>query len=207
MLKVLVADDHSLIRTGIRSALAGVDDIELVGEATTSDSQLLPLIDRTSPDVVLFDINHHAPDSLASLDRILAQNPSVRVVVLADAGTPSEILAVLEQGATGYILKSIDPFDLAGAIRQAVNGTFFTLGGLPFRQAAPIAEIDLTARELEVLQRVAVGLSNRQIAQELWLSDQTIKFHLHRIYRKLGVANRTEAARYAYERGLAEGVA
>jgi DNA-binding NarL/FixJ family response regulator len=207
MLKVLVADDHSLIRTGIRSALAGVDDIELVGEATTSDSQLLPLIDRTSPDVVLFDINNHAPDSLASLDRILAQNPSVRVVVLADAGTPSEILAVLEQGATGYILKSIDPFDLAGAIRQAVNGTFFTLGGLPFRQAAPIAEIDLTARELEVLQRVAVGLSNRQIAQELWLSDQTIKFHLHRIYRKLGVANRTEAARYAYERGLAEGVA
>jgi DNA-binding NarL/FixJ family response regulator len=207
MLKVLVADDHSLIRTGIRSALTGLDDIELVGEATTSDSQLLPLIERTSPDVVLFDINNHAAESLASLDRILAQNPSVRVVVLADAGTPSEILGVLEQGATGYILKSIDPFDLAGAIRQAVHGTFFTLGGLPFRQAAPIAEIDLTARELEVLQRVAAGLSNRQIAQELWLSDQTIKFHLHRIYRKLGVANRTEAARYAYERGLAESAA
>jgi len=207
MLKVLVADDHSLIRTGIRSALAGVHDIELVGEATTSDTQLLPLIERTSPDVVLFDINNHAADSLASLDRILAQNPSVRVVVLADAGAPSEILAVLEQGATGYILKSIDPSDLASAVRQAVNGTFFTLGGIPFRQAAPIAEIDLTARELEVLQRVAAGLSNRQIAQELWLSDQTIKFHLHRIYRKLGVANRTEAARYAYERGLAESAA
>ena len=207
MLKVLVADDHSLIRTGIRSALAGVDDIELVGEATTSDSQLSPLIERTSPDVVLFDINKHAPDNLASLGRLLAQHPAVRVVVLADEGTPGEILAVLEQGATGYILKSIDPYDLAGAIRQSVNGTFFTLGGLPFRQAAPLAEIDLTARELEVLQRVAAGLSNRQIAQELWLSDQTIKFHLHRIYRKLGVANRTEAARYAYERGLAESAA
>jgi two-component system, NarL family, response regulator LiaR len=206
-LKILIADDHSLIRTGIRSALAGVDDIELVGEATTSESQLLALIERTSPDVLLLDIHNHAPDSLACLDRVLTAHPSVRVVVLAEAGSPGEILSVLELGATGYILKSIDPYDLAGAIRHAVNGTFFTLGGLPFRQAAPIAEIDLSPRELEVLQRMAAGLSNRQIAQELWLSDQTVKFHLHRIYRKLGVANRTEAARYAYERGLAESAA
>jgi DNA-binding NarL/FixJ family response regulator len=201
-LRVLIADDQPLIRTGIRGALAGVDDIEVVGEAST-DTQLLPLISRTSPDVVLLDLHLPEADGMSCLEELRASYPHVKVIVLADTDHPSEIMAVLQRGACGYVLKRIDPFDLAGAIRQAVRGTVYSLGGLPFPdRMRPSGDPALSDRELEVLQRVAAGLSNRAIAKDLWLSDQTVKFHLQKIYRKLGVANRTEAARYAYELGL-----
>jgi DNA-binding NarL/FixJ family response regulator len=206
-LKVIVADDQPLIRTGIKGALSGVDDIEIVGEAS-SDTQVSPLISRTSPDVVLLDLEMAGADSLAFLEEVRDQHPDVKVIVVADTSDPLEILDVLRRGACGYILKSIDPFDLAGAIRQAVRGTFYSLGGLPFPEAArQSSDLQLSVREVEVLRRVAAGLTNRAIAKDLWLSDQTVKFHLHKIYRKLGVANRTEAARYAYELGLTEVVA
>lgn len=206
-LRILVADDHPLIRAGIRGALAGVDDIEIVGEAS-SEAQLLPLISRTSPDVALLDLQMHDGDGLLCLQRIRADHPDVKVIVLSDRCEPLEIVSVLERGAFAYVLKSIDPSDLAAAIRQAVHGTFYSLGGLPFPESARSnGEAKLTARELEVLQRVAAGLSNRAIAQDLWLSDQTIKFHLRKIYRKLGVTNRTEAALHAFQRGLPEVIA
>jgi DNA-binding NarL/FixJ family response regulator len=205
-LRILVADDHPLIRAGIRGALAGVDDIEIVGEAS-SEAQLLPLIARTSPDVALLDLQMHDGDGLLCLQRIRAGHPDVKVIVLSDRCEPLEIVSVLERGAFAYVLKSIDPSDLAAAIRQAVHGTFYSLGGLPFPESAWSCKADLTMRELEVLQRVAAGLSNRAIAQDLWLSDQTIKFHLRKIYRKLGVTNRTEAALHAFQRGLPEVIA
>jgi DNA-binding NarL/FixJ family response regulator len=202
-MRVLVADDHALIRSGIRGALADIDDIDVVGEAS-SEVQLLPLIARTAPDAVLLDLRIPGADALRSLARIRAEHPDVKVIALGDSENASEIMSVLERGACGYISKRIDPFDLAAAIRHAVNGTFYSFGGFPFPEYGR-SEPDpaLSARELEVLQRAAVGLSNRAIAKDLWLSDQTVKFHLHKIYRKLGVANRTEAARYAYEHGLA----
>jgi len=205
-LRVLVADDQPLIRAGIRGALDGVDGLEIVGEAN-SEGQLLPLISRTSPDVILLDLQMPDTNGAACLTRIRGAHPEVKVIALADSGSPMDIMAALERGACGYIVKSIDPFDLAAAIRQAVQGTFYTLGGFALRADTRLeGEVDLSGREIEVLQRVAAGLSNRAIAQELWLSDQTVKFHLHKIYRKLGVANRTEAARYAYRHGLAEAV-
>ena len=203
-LKVLVADDQPLIRTGIRGALGGVDGLEVVGEAS-SDTQVSPLIARTSPDVVLLDLSMAGADALLLLESIAVQHPDVRVIVLADRADPNEIIEVLSRGACGYVLKSIDPADLAGAIRQSVRRTFYSLGGIRLPEAAKETVVsDLSERELEVLRGVAAGLTNRAIAKDLWLSDQTVKFHLHKIYRKLGVANRTEAARYAFEQGLAE---
>jgi DNA-binding NarL/FixJ family response regulator len=203
-LRVIVGDNQPLILTGIRGALAGVDDIEIVGEAS-SGRQLLPLVARTSPHLVLLDLHLPDFDGLGCLERIRAEHPKVKVIMLADVADPVEVAAALEQGARGLIIKSIDPFDLAAVIRQAMHGTFYSFGGLPLKvDSARNGTVDLSTRELEVLQRVAVGLSNRAIAKDLWLSDQTVKFHLHKIYRKLGVANRTEAARYAYELGLPE---
>jgi DNA-binding NarL/FixJ family response regulator len=201
-LRVLVADGDPLGLASIRGALAGMEDIEIVGEANSS-TQLLPLISRASPDVVLLDLHMPDIDGLLCLQRIRAGYPEVKVIVVADVGDPVEIVRVLDSGACAYILKSIDPFDLAAAIRQAVQGTFYSFGSLPLREVAKQeGSADLSAREIEVLQRAAAGLSNRAIAKELWLSDQTVKFHLQKIYRKLGVTNRTEAAGYAYRRGL-----
>jgi DNA-binding NarL/FixJ family response regulator len=206
-LKVLLADDQPLIRTGIRGALAGVDDLEVVGEAS-SQAQLLPLIARTTPDVVLLDLEMLDGGAPLVLQTIREGHPSVNVIVLSDSREPDSIMGVLEAGACGFVLKSIDPGDLAGTIRQAVRGTFYSLGGIPLREAFQTNGVaELSLREMEVLQRVAAGLSNRAIARDLWLSDQTVKFHLRKIYRKLGVSNRTEAALYAFQRGLPEFVA
>ena len=201
--RLLVADHHPLILAGIRGALDAVDDIEIVGEAT-SPSQLLPLVSRTSPDAVLLDLEMPDYDTMGVLEQIRLEHPGLTVLVLSETDDASQIMRALQLGASGYILKSIDPGDLAAAIRQCVSRTFFSLGGIELHVKAPAAADALSVREVEVLQRLAVGLSNREIAKALWLSDQTIKFHLRNIYRKLGVSNRTEAARYAFRAGLAD---
>ena len=194
---------------GIREALSGEPDIEIVGEAT-SGAQVLALVARTSPDLVLLDLRMPEMDGLEVLDLMQQAHPDVRVAILSVHNDPAEIAAAFERGACAYILKSIDWADLGAAIRQAFSGTFICLGPQVVEVAA--AEVNrngagLSTREVEILQAVARGLSNRAIASELWLSDQTVKFHLHNVYRKLGVSNRTEAARYAFEHGLAETVA
>jgi DNA-binding NarL/FixJ family response regulator len=191
---------------GIREALSGDPDIEIVGEAT-SGAQVLALVARTSPDLVLLDLRMPEMDGLEVLELIRQAYPAVRVAILSVHNDSAQIAAALERGACAYILKNIDWADLGAAIRQAYSGTFICLGTLAAEGAA--AEMNgngagLTGREVEILQGVARGLSNRAIAGELWLSDQTVKFHLHNVYRKLGVRNRTEAARYAYEHGLVE---
>jgi DNA-binding NarL/FixJ family response regulator len=128
----------------------------------------------------------------------------VKVVLLSVVDEPAEISRAFERGACAYVVKSIDPSDLAAVIRQAVAGSFFCFGGLNGGEASKNGnDAGLSERETEILGGVARGLSNRAIAKDLWLSDQTVKFHLHNIYRKLGVSNRTEAAKYAYEHGLA----
>ncbi|PWU22210.1 MAG: hypothetical protein C5B48_10425 [Candidatus Rokuibacteriota bacterium] len=205
-LKVLIADDHPLMVSGVRGALQGESDIEIVAEAT-SGAQVLPLVGHTKPDLVLLDVRMPELDGLTCLKRIRERYPEVRVVMLSVASDQALISQALEQGACAYIVKSIDTGDLASAIRQTVSGTFFCLGNLGVAQTEHSAngnEAGLSEREVEILQAVARGLSNRAIAKELWLSDQTVKFHLHNIYRKLGVANRTEATKYAFENGLAE---
>ena len=203
-IRVLITDDHPLMVKGIREALSAESDIEIVGEAT-SGAQVLPLVARTSPDLLLLDLRMPDLSGLEVLELMQQTHPEVKVAILSVHNEPGEIAAALERGACAYILKSIDWADLGAAIRQALSGTFICLGPV----AAGAAEtngngVGLSGREVEILQGVARGLSNRAIAGELWLSDQTVKFHLHNVYRKLGVNNRTEAARYAFENGLAE---
>src|SRR5918999_2440475 len=203
-MKVLIADDHRLMVEGIRRALADAQDIEIVGEAT-SGSQVLPLVRRTNPDVVLLDMRMPHMDGLACLDLIKKNCPKVKVVVLSVYSEAEQIQAAFRHGAVGYIVKSVNPQDLPSAIRQAVEGSVFHALGLPETTDESVGKANgLTERELAILKAVARGLSNQAIGKELWVTEQTVKFHLTNIYRKLGVANRTEAARYAYQHGLVE---
>jgi DNA-binding NarL/FixJ family response regulator len=203
-LKVLIADDHRLMLEAIRSAIDSADFIEIVGE-TQSGAQVAPLVRQTEPDVVLLDIRMPGLDGLAVLDLIRKRHPDVKVVLLSGVDDPHVIQAGLARGASAFVAKTVDPGDLASVIRQAAEGTVYQMsgpGGTTDRLVAK--ESGLSERELTILRALGRGLSNKQIARELWVAEQTVKFHLTNIYRKLDVANRTEAARYAYKHGLAD---
>ena len=202
-MRVLIADDHRLIVDGIKRALEDSSDFEVVGEAS-SGSQVLPLVARTKPDLVLLDLRMPGADGLTCLTRIRKQHPNVKVVVLSVSTDEQLIQTVLKRGASAYIVKSINPIDLPSALRQAVEGTVYSAIGLPEAGENPARAAGLTERETAILSAVARGLSNDAIGKELWVAEQTVKFHLTNIYRKLGVSNRTEATRYAYEHGLVD---
>jgi DNA-binding NarL/FixJ family response regulator len=204
-MRVLIADDHPLILAGIKRALEEDDQFEVVAEARIG-SQVLPLVSQTNPDLALLDLRMPEMDGLTCLDRIRQQHPKVKVVILSVSTDPEVVQTVLNHGAAAYIVKSVNPIDLASALRQALDGTVFSAVGLPEKRAQDdaVKQAGLTERETAILKALAGGLSNKAIAKELWVAEQTVKFHLTNIYRKLDVANRTEAARYAYEHGLIE---
>lgn len=204
-MKVLLADDHPLILSGIRRTLEEAGGIEIVGEARTG-SQVLPLVGRTNPDLVLLDVRMPQLDGLACLDQIRRRYPDVKVVMLSAFTDPEHVQAALRRGASAYVMKAVNTLDLPSALRQAAEGTVFHAIGLDEREG-DCEEVGLTKREKTLLRAVAKGLSNQAIGKELWISEQTVKFHLRNIYRKLGVTSRTEAARYAFERGLVEATA
>jgi DNA-binding NarL/FixJ family response regulator len=202
--RVLIADDHRLMVEGTKQALERAGGFEVVGEAVDG-GQVLPLVRRLKPDLVLLDLRMPKMDGLTCLSRIRKEFPEMKVAILSVSQDPEQIQTALKRGANAFIVKTIDPDDLAGALRQALDGNVFTTAGVtedPGERAA--RDAGLTERELGIVRAVARGLSNEAIAKELWVAEQTVKFHLTNIYRKLGVANRTEAARYAFEHGLAE---
>ena len=201
-MKILIADDHPLMLAGVRHSLEADEGFEVVAEAR-SGTEVLPLIGRTSPDAVLLDLRMPGIDGLGCLDRIVARHPNTKVIVLSVTSDPERIQAAFRHGACGYIVKGIDVIDLPSAIRQAVDGTAYHALGLPaLNEESAVKAAGLTERELTIIKAVARGLSNQAIGRELWVTEQTVKFHLTNIYRKLRVANRTEAARWAFAHGL-----
>ena len=200
-MRLLVADGHGLIRAGIQQALENEDGIEFVGEVEAGE-QLLIRIERLQVDLVLLDMQLPGIDVQTALERIGDTHPGVQVIVLASHTSPEEMQRVCARGASGVILKTIAVRDLAAAIRQIVNGTTFTALGAPTFRVDPGGDAGLTSREQELLLCIAQGQSNKVIAKELFVTEQTVKFHLTNIYRKLGLTNRTEAARWAYRHGL-----
>jgi DNA-binding NarL/FixJ family response regulator len=189
---------------GTKQALQRAGGFEVVGEAVNG-VQVLPLVRRLKPQLVLLDLRMPQMDGLTCLSKIRKEFPDVKVAILSVSQDPELIQTALKRGACAYIVKSIDPDDLAGALRQAIDGNVFTTAGVtedPGERAA--RDAGLTERELVIVRAVARGLSNEAIAKELWVAEQTVKFHLTNIYRKLGVSNRTEAARYAFEQGLVD---
>ena len=204
-MKVLVADDHPLMLGAVRRVLEAAEGFEVVAEARKGP-EVLPLIGRTAPDVVLLDLRMPDLDGLVCLDRIVARHPATKVVVLSVSSDPEVIQAAFDHGACGYLVKSIDLAEVVSAIKQALNGTAYEAVGLPtLGQESAASAAGLTDRELTILNGVARGLSNQALGRELWVTEQTIKFHLTNVYRKLRVANRTEAARWAFTHGLVGG--
>jgi two-component system, NarL family, nitrate/nitrite response regulator NarL len=187
----------------VRRALADAQDLEIVHEVSIG-SHVLPAVRETSPDVVLLDLRMPELDGLACLERLQNACPHVAVIILSSYSDPEQIEAARRGGARGYVVKTVEPVDLATVLRTALSGASFQVWGAPAEQAdapghdetAPLSE-----REAAVLEAVARGLSNREIGRQLWISEQTVKFHLRNLYRKLGISSRTEAARYAYRTG------
>jgi len=201
-LRILVADDHRLMLAAVRRALERSDDIEVVAEVDDA-TRILPAIGESRPDVLLLDLRMPRLDGLTCLERVRDRYPELAVVVLTTFSGDEQVEAARERGARGYIVKTVDPLRLPEMIADAVRSPrFLVFRGEPSEPEQSDSSPSISPREHAILCAVARGLTNRAIARELWVSEQTVKFHLHNVYRKLGLANRTEAARYAISQGL-----
>ncbi len=203
--RVLIADDHPLMLQGIRRALEASDDIEVVGEARSGE-ELLALVDRRGPDLVLLDLHMPGMGGLECVTQLKARWPHVKTVVISASEDRASIYATLIAGASAYILKSVSAVDIASVLRQAASGAVFHIPSTPApsrEDKAPSRGPELTPRETTILLAIADGRTTKAISQDLWLSEHTVKFHLTNIYRKLGVSNRSAAVRWTYEHKLA----
>jgi DNA-binding NarL/FixJ family response regulator len=205
MIRVLVADDHALMRKGLVDLLRADRDIEVV--ATAEDgSDAVEATARERPDVVLMDLAMPVMDGVEATRTILTANPSVRVVVLTSLSQPERIIEAVRAGAVGYLLKDSEPDDVVRAIKTAAAGHApldprAATALLP-RQPANSAADALSAREREVLALVGAGLPNKSIATQLGISEKMVKVHLGRLFARLGVSDRTSAALWAQRHGL-----
>ena len=203
-LKVLIVDDHKLMALALKDSIDRVDDLRVVGVAHCG-SDGISMVTRTQPDVVLLDVRMPGMSGLECLDVLHRDYPSVKVVMLSEGDDLKLIRDTFRRGAAAFIANTVDPADLPAALRHVCDGTVFHAptdsDGLA---CDPLAEAGLTARERTMLMAVARGLSNKAISNECCVTEQTVKFHLNNVYRKLGVPNRTAAAGFAHEQGLVE---
>lgn len=202
MIHVLIADDHPVVRAGLRALLTAADDVTVVGEAATPD-EAVALAERLAPELVLMDLQFGEADTGADATRrIRSLDAAPYVLVLTNYDTDGDILGAVEAGASGYLLKDAPPHELVAAVRAAARGESALApaiaGRLLARMRAP--QVSLSAREIEVLQLVAEGASNGEIAARLHVTDATVKSHLVHVFSKLGVGSRTAAV--AEARGL-----
>ncbi|GAA3847610.1 response regulator transcription factor [Saccharothrix violaceirubra] len=195
-IKVLLVDDHPVVRQGVRGMLAAAEDITVVGEAG-SGADAVARVPELSPDVVLMDLRMPGMDGVEATARIADR---CRVVVLTTYDTDADILRAVEAGAVGYLLKDAAPEDLLDAVRAAARGE--TVLAPAMVRKLVVRTPALSPREIEVLRLVARGLSNAEIGRELFIGEATVKTHLLRVFNKLGVSDRTAAVTTAMERGV-----
>ncbi|MFF1442279.1 response regulator [Streptomyces sp. NPDC058295] len=205
-LRLLVADDHAVVRAGLRALLEGEPDLEVAAEAGSGEDAVR-LAARLLPDLVLMDLRFGSGagiDGIEAVRRLAAEAPGIPVVMLTSYAGRADVVRALEAGARGYVLKAGPPEELFRAVRGAAAGALGlaseVVGELVAQNPAP--ERELSGREVEVVRLLAEGLSNRAIAEALFLSEATVKTHLVRIYRKLGADNRAAAVSEAVRRGL-----
>jgi DNA-binding NarL/FixJ family response regulator len=203
MIRVLVADDHPIVRSGIVGLLGAADDIEVVGEAADG-AEAVTLAEQLAPDVVLMDLRMPKLDGAAATAAILAHNPAVRVLILTTYETDDQILGAIAAGASGYLLKAAPQAEIIEGVRSVAGGQTVLAPVIAARlvqrvraDATPTPR--LSARELDVLRLVAAGESNPQIARSLYIGEATVKTHLLHVFEKLGVGDRTRAVTLAME--------
>jgi len=205
-IRVLIADDHLIIREGLRLILETADGIELVGEATDG-AEAVRLARELSPDVILMDLRMPNMDGLTAIERLRSEQPQVAVVILTTYNEDDLMLRGLRAGARGYLLKDTDRETLFNTIRAAARGETLLKPEIMARllsqpETRPHGDLDLTDRELEVLAAVARGERSKEIAARLGITERTVKAHLASIYNKLGVDSRAAAVAVASQRGL-----
>ena len=203
-LSILIADDHPVVRDGLRGMLESQADFEVVGEAEDG-AQAIQLVTELKPEIVLMDLRMPVVDGVTAIREIKGSQAESQILVLTTYDSDADILPAIEAGATGYLLKDSSREELYGAIRATARGETVlaptVAARLVGRMRAP-AEEKLSSRELEVLQLVAEGASNKEIASSLHISQATVKSHLIHIFGKLGVSDRTAAVTVALQRGI-----
>ena len=200
-IRVLVADDHPVVRTGLAAVIAQEPDLLLVAQAENGE-RAVALFREHQPDVVLMDLRMPLMDGVEAIRRITGEFPAARILALTTYEGDADIRRALEAGARGYLLKDMLLSDVITAIRAVRGGERVIPSAVAVRLAEFPERSDLTEREVEVLQLVAKGLSNKEAAQAIGRMDETVKIHLKNIFAKLGVADRTEAVTVALARGL-----
>ncbi|QSB13939.1 response regulator transcription factor [Natronosporangium hydrolyticum] len=204
MIRVLLADDHPVVRNGLRGAFAEEPDIEVVGEAAHG-GEAVELAQRQRADVVLMDLRMPVVDGVEATAMLRQQAPTVRVLILTTFDSDRDVLPAIEAGATGYLLKDASTEELCRAVRAAHRGESVlspTIARQLMGQVRQPAGPRLSKREVEVLRLVADGAANREAARQLFISEASIKTHLQHIYDKLGVRDRAAAVGEAYRRGI-----
>lgn len=208
-ISVLIVDDHPVVRQGLRTFLETQQDLEIIGEAVNGEDAIVQIRDAV-PDVVLMDLVLPGIDGIEATRQAREASPATKVIVLTSFADDERVFPAIKAGAAGYLLKDVEPSQLAEAIRAVQRGEALLH---PTVAAKLMQEVsaderrapggDLTDRELEVLRLIARGMSNREIAGELTVSEKTVKTHVSNILAKLHLADRTQAALYAVRRGLA----
>jgi NarL family two-component system response regulator LiaR len=209
-IRIVIADDHTIVRKGLRAVLRNQPDIEVVGEAATG-REAVTEFERLQPDVILMDLAMPEVNGIEAIEQIQADHPGARILVLTSFSSEDKIFPAIKAGALGYHLKDSSPEELVEAIRQVHRGESAlhpviarkVLKELSRPSGRPPTADPLTPREVEVLRLVAQGRSNQEIADELFISETTVRTHVSNILSKLHLASRTQAALFALREGLA----
>ena len=199
--RVLLVDDHALLRTGVANIINQERDLEVVAEAGNG-VEAIEAFDRHHPDVTLLDLRMPVMEGVEVVHRIRERDPAARVIVLTTYDTDEEIARALKAGAKAYVLKDISADDLVNCIREVLAGKTYLAPAAAAKLAEGVTRVQLTPRELSTLQLMADGKANKEIANELGISERTVKTHLGHLFEKLGVTSRTEAIGVATRRGL-----
>lgn len=210
-IRILIADDHPIVREGLRGLIAVTPGMEVVAEATDGE-EAVQQARAAQPDVILLDLVMPRKDGLQAIQEIKQENPQARILVITSFAEDDKVFPAIKAGASGYLLKDSSPQELLQAIREVYRGEVSlhpTIARKLVRELnrppnLPLSKEPLTLREMEVLTLVAQGLSNLKLAQKLGVSEVTVRTHIHNILNKLHLANRTQAALYALREGLVD---
>jgi DNA-binding NarL/FixJ family response regulator len=213
-IKILIADDHAMLRYGLKQILELENDLEVIGQAGDGD-EAIELAKKLLPDVILMDINMPGTDGIQAIEKLKLESHQFKIIVLTIHEDREYLLKTIHSGAVGYILKDTEPDILIKAIRTVYQGQSYIQPSMTkdlIQEVSNIGDtkkekdesenVDLTEREIEVINLIADGLSNKEIASELKISEKTVKNHVSNLFKKLNIVDRTQAAIYAFKHNL-----